>query len=81
MVRGYHADMTNAAIQKEIAAMRADILELKKSIKVNAAVEKARARLRAEILKGLNSGEGKPITADYWKQKRALIQRIAGRRK
>lgn len=73
--------MTNAAIQKELATMKADIQKLQKSVKVNTVVEKARARLRAEILKGLNSGEGKPITANYWKQKRALIQRVARKRK
>ena len=73
--------MTNAAIQKKLAIMAADIKELKKSVKINSAIEKARARLRAEILKGINSGEGTPITADYWKKKRALIKRIAARRK
>ena len=73
--------MTNAAIQKKLAVMAADIKELKKSVKINSAVEKARARLRAEIMKGLNSGEGTAITADYWKRKRALIKRVAARRK
>ena len=73
--------MTNATIQKKIEAMAADIRELKKSVRINSAVEKARARLRAEVLKGLNSGPGIPITADYWKKKRALIRRIATRRK
>ena len=73
--------MTNAAIQKELATMKADIRELKKSAKVSADVEKAHAHLRAEILKGLTSGEGKPITTDYWKRKRALIRRIANKYK
>jgi hypothetical protein len=71
--------MTNAAIQKKIATMAADIQQLKKSVKINSAVEKARARLRAEILKGLNSGEGKPIDALYWKKLHALARRHASR--
>ncbi|OHB18895.1 MAG: hypothetical protein A2854_03525 [Parcubacteria group bacterium RIFCSPHIGHO2_01_FULL_56_18] len=71
--------MTNVALQKELAAMKADIRELKKSVKVNSAVEKARARLRAEILKGMASGPGKPIDASYWKQLHALAKRHAAK--
>jgi len=67
--------MTNAVIQKKLASMAADIRQLKKSVRINSAVEKARAHLRAEILKGLNSGSGIPITAEYWKKKRDLIRR------
>ena len=71
--------MTNAAIQKELAAMKADIRELKKSAKVNSAVEKTRARLRAEILKGMASGPGKPVDATYWKRLRGLARRHASK--
>ena len=73
--------MTEAAIQKQLATMAADIKKLKKSVKINSAVEKAHARLRVEILKGLNSGQGTPVTPNYWKKKRALIKRIASRRR
>jgi hypothetical protein len=69
--------MTNAAIQKEMAAMKADIRKLQKSVKVSAVVEKARAHLRAEILKGMASGPGKPINAGYWKRLHALAKRHA----
>ena len=71
--------MTNAAIQKQLAAMKADIRELKKSAKTYDVVQKARARLRAEILKGLASGPGKPMGADYWKKLRTLARRHARR--
>ena len=67
--------MTNAAIQKELAAMRADIRELKKSAKINTVLEKARAHLRAKIIKGLESGPGKPMDAAYWKRLRTLARR------
>ena len=73
--------MTNAAIEKKLTRMQADIAELKRGMKISAADQKARARLRGEILKGLNSGEGVPITAQYWKKKRALIKRAASHRK
>ena len=66
--------MTNAAIQKELTAMKADIRELKKSVKVNAIVERARAQLRAKILKGINSGAGKPVDAAYWKRLHVLAR-------
>ena len=69
--------MTNIAIQKELAAMKADIQDLKKSIKINSAVEKARARLRAEIVKGIESGPGKPMDAAYCKGLRALARQKA----
>ena len=71
--------MTNAAIQKELATMKADIRELKKSVKINSVVEKARARLRAEVLKGLASGPGTPIDAAYWKKLHALARKHSKR--
>lgn len=73
--------MTTGVMEKKIAALEADIRELKKAVGANAAThaarEAARARLRAEVLKGLNSGEGKPIDAAYWKRLRALVARHA----
>ena len=69
--------MTNAAIDKRLARMQANINELKKSVQVNDAVKKARARLRAEILKGIANGPGKPIDAAYWKRLRTLARRHA----
>jgi len=71
--------MINATIQKKLAAMRADIQELKRSVKVNTAVEKARARLRTEILKGLESGPATEVTPAFWKRMRALARRHARR--
>ena len=71
--------MTNAMIQKRLAAMAADITELKKSVRINSAVEKARTRLRAEILKGLESGPATEITPAFWKRMRALARRSARR--
>ena len=71
--------MTNAAIQRELATMKADIRELKRSVKVNVAVEKARAHLRAEILKGLESGPATEITPAFWKRMRALARKHAKR--
>src|SRR3989344_4344083 len=64
----YYGRMTNAAIHKRLAAMQADIRELKRSVKVNAVVEKARAHLREEILKGLESGPATEITPAFWKR-------------
>mgnify|MGYP001566301692 FL=1 len=69
--------MTNAAIQKEITEMKANIRELQKRAENSAALEKARAHLRAEIIKGLESGPGKPITATYWKRLHALARKHA----
>jgi len=69
--------MTNAAIERKLAVMAADIQRLKKSIKINAGVEKARTRLRAEIMKGIASGPGKQIDAAYWKRLRTLARRHA----
>jgi len=69
--------MTNAAIERKLAVMAADIRQLKKSLKSNAGVEKARAHLRAEILKGMASGPGKLIDGAYWKRLRALARRHA----
>lgn len=71
--------MTDATIQKKIAAMAADIRELKRSVKVSAAVEKARAHLRAEIIKGLESGPATKINASFWKKMHALARRHAKR--
>ena len=71
--------MTNATIQKELAAMKADIRELKKSVKTNIAVEKARARLRAEIMKGIESGPATEITTAFWKKMRAHARKHAKR--
>jgi len=67
--------MTNAAIERKLAVMAADIRQLKKSLKINSNVEKARARLRSEILKGLHSGSAKPIDAAFWKNLRAHARR------
>ena len=69
--------MTNAAIEKKLTRMQADIAELKRGMKTSVADEKARARLRAEIMKGIASGPGKPIDGAYWKRLRALARRHA----
>lgn len=69
--------MTNATLQKEIAAMKADIRDLQKKAQASAAVERVREHLRAEIIKGLNSGPGKPMNAAYWKGLRALARQKA----
>jgi hypothetical protein len=71
--------MTNATIQKKLAAMQADIRELKRRVKISASVEKARAHLRAEILKGVASGPAEPITPAFWKRMRALARQHAKR--
>ena len=69
----YYEYMTNAAIQKRLTKLEAEVKTLRSA-------QKGRAKLRAMILKGLNSGPGIPITADYWKKKRAFVRRVAGRR-
>ncbi len=73
--------MTDSAIQRKLAEMAVDIQKLKKTVRINAVVEKARARLRTEIMKGLESGPATDITPAFWKKKRALIERIASKRK
>ena len=69
--------MTNAAIEKRLVRMQADIDDIKRKVKTDATTEKARAHLRAEIMKGIASGPGKPIDAAYWKRLRALARRHA----
>jgi len=71
--------MTTAAIQKELAEMKANIRDLQKKAEVSAAVEKARAHLRAEIVKGLESGPATKINASFWKKMHALARRHAKR--
>lgn len=69
--------MTNAAVQRELKAMKADIRRLQEAAKVSATAEKARVRLRAEILKGLASGKGKLINETYWQRLHTLAERHA----
>ncbi len=67
--------MTDAALQKRLARMQADIDTLKERLKTNAAVEKARERLRAMLREGIESGPGKPMDAAYWKKLKTVAQR------
>ena len=71
--------MINAAIEKKLTRMQADIAELKRGMKTNIAVEKARARLRAEIMKGIESGPATEITPAFWKKMRAHARKHAKR--
>ena len=71
--------MTNAAIQRELVTMKADIRKLQKSAQTSAALEKARTHLRAEITKGLESGPATKINATFWKKMHALALRHAKR--
>jgi hypothetical protein len=71
--------MTNATLQKEIAAMKADIRELKRAAKASADVAAARERLRAKILEGLESGPAEEITPAFWKKMRAYARKHARR--
>ena len=64
--------MSDVTIQKRLDKLE-DEVKLLKSVMRKSAV----AHLRAEIVKGLESGPGTPIDANFWKRMRAHARAVA----